>query len=258
VPEKTLLCTTTTPKLRPVQISKASALGDEPNAEERRKALRTILANADMSAREAARAAELPNANALYNFFNGRSTSLSAETYRKLARVIPGATVASLQGLEMPSSATHTTVHLKAEARVGAMRSTFELPLHEQTELAIPITAEERAAGAYAIVVRRPGAEEIYPEGTILVVMPVTSDLCTPANGRRFVLQRLSGCHVEVTVREMTVADGKTWLSTRSSNLAYDTAIEMPWPADVGRTWKHGEDRYYLAGIVIAAYIREC
>jgi hypothetical protein len=210
-----------------------------------------------MTPADAAKAADLPNPNGLYNFFAGRSSSLSAETYRKLARVIPGATVASLQGLERSSVAMDSVVLVKAEARAGHLRPSFELALHDQTETPVPVTPEQRAEGAFGVRVKRPGAELIYPEGTILVVMPITCASASLAHGRRVILQRINGKTVEVTARELRVIDGKAWLMARSSNPAYDTPVEMPWPGQIERTWKRGEDRFQVAGIVIMACMPE-
>lgn len=227
---------------------------DDRDADRRRAALRRALQAANMRPADAARAADLGNPNAIYNFFGKRTMSLSAETYRKLAKVIPGATVASLQGLEHTQPALGRTIQVKSEARAGVMRASFDLPLSDQVETPVPIDAEMRASGAYGVLVRRPGAELLYPEGTILVVMPVTAYQGTISNGRKLILQRINAGTVEVTVRELQVVDGSAWLRLRSTDPRYDSSVEMPWPADGARMWRRGEDRFSLAGIVVGSY----
>jgi len=227
---------------------------EDREADRRRAALRRALQAADMRPADAARAADLGNPNSIYNFFGKRTTSLSAETYRKLAKVIPGATVASLQGLEHAQPAMGRTVQVKTEARAGVMRASFDLPLPDQVETPVPIDAEMRASGAYGVLVRRPGAELLYPEGTILVVMPAAAYAGTLSNGRKVILQRINAGTVEVTVRELQVLEAKAWLRLRSTDPRYDNAVEMPWPCDGARMWRRGEDRFSLAGIVVGSY----
>lgn len=83
----------------------------------------------------AAREAGLPNANALYNFFNGRSQSLSIETYESLARVL-GTNVDVLRGKDPTSvarnawrpNADEILVALPASVVAGAREAGVDVP----------------------------------------------------------------------------------------------------------------------------------
>ncbi len=224
--------------------------------ERRRQALKRAMDSANMRPADVARDAGLPSPNAIYNFLRGkRSKGLSAETYRKIAKVIPGSTVASLQGIDdSPPPSTVLTVTVKAEAKAGALRASFDLPLDEQTEAPMPIDRALIAEGAFGVVVRRPGAELLYRDGTILVVMPISAYEGSLTGGRRVVLQRIRDRSVEVTIRELQVIEGKAWLRAGSIDPRHDTSVEMRWPGGVERMWKHGDDRYWLAGVVIGSY----
>jgi hypothetical protein len=230
---------------------------DPGEVSRRRRALLNALSEANLTPAEAARSAGLSTPNAIYNFVNERTKSLSLDTLKRLAAVIPGATVASLQGDERPAVSTQRTVAVRAEARAGVMRDAFDLPTSEQFEVPVPIDPATRAAGAFGVMVRRPGAENLYPDRTILVVMPVVAYEGTLSSGRRVVLQRIHGPEVEVTVRELDVVDGKAWLWPRSSDPLNTQPVEMPWPCSADRMWRKGEDRFSIAGIVIGSYSPE-
>jgi hypothetical protein len=146
---------------------------------------------------------------------------------------------------------------VRAEARAGVMRETFDLPPAEHVETPMPIDGAQRAAGAFGVRVRHPGAEQIYPDGTILALMPTNSYEGTLKAGKRVVLQRIRGDSVEITVRELDVRDGTAWLWPRSNDPRFTQAVKMPWPFSADRMWRNGEDRYSIAGIVVGAYVPE-
>jgi hypothetical protein len=230
---------------------------DASEVSRQRRALLNALSEASLTPAEAARNAGLSTPNAIYNFVNERTKSLSLDTLKRLAAVIPGASVASLQGEERPGVSAHRTVAVRAEARAGLMRDAFDLPTSEQFEVPLPIDPAMRAAGAFGVMVRRPGAENLYTDGTILVLLPVVAYEGTLTSGRRVVLRRIHGQSVEVTVRELDVVDGKVWLWSRSSDPLNTQPVEMPWPCTGDRMWRKGDDRFSIAGIVIAAYSPE-
>ena len=240
-----------------VAPTKGARMPRDRDADQRREALRSALQDARMTPAEASRLANLGNANSFYNFFSGRSKGLSAETYRKLAKVIPGATVASLQGLEHAPPALGRTVQVRIEVRANVVLPSSEMALPDQFEAPVPIDPATRANGAFGVVVRQPGADPLFPDGTILVVMPMAAQTRTLAAGRKVILQRICTGGVEVTLRELLLREGRAWLSRRSADSQCDSDIEMPWPSDGTRMWKKGEDRYGLVGVVVGAYISD-
>jgi hypothetical protein len=81
----------------------------DPDAERRREAFRRVLKKFDMTPTDLVRAAGLKatNANAIFNFLNGRAASLRQATYEKLLRALPGVTIEEL-------TSTHVNVSIEA------------------------------------------------------------------------------------------------------------------------------------------------
>lgn len=235
------------------EVTRRGAVNDPNRADRRRKVLRSFMQEHELSPAQWSRDAKFTTPNAIYNFLNGRTSQLSQETYEKLAAVVPGATVEKLTGAyKAPAS---KGVVVRAEARAGEFRGSFDLPLSEQREMPVPIDAKERAAGAFAVVLRAPGMDLVWPDGTVLVCLPVAraKELET---GRRVALQRQREDGVEITVRDLVVRDGRAHLWLRSAVPEFTAPIEMPWPY-AGQSWKQGEDIFTLIGVVTMACVPE-
>lgn len=231
---------------------------NERRTETKRRALRQALNTAQLTPTEAARAAGMPNANALFNFLNGRTQSLSQETYEKLAQVIPGATIASLAGLEPaePLGVPVRPIQVRAMAAAGLMQASFDMPLSHQGQIVVPVDPELHAAGVFGAEVREPGAEKIFTPGTILICQPMSTWDGELRNGKRLILQRIRGPKVEVTVRELELQANEAWLWLRSTHPEHQVPIRMPYtPGKPLQPWRDGEDRYSVAAVVIAAYM---
>ncbi len=68
----------------------------------RRKALVDALKEHDLRPADIARLANLPQANSLYNFINGRTASLATSTWERLLPFLPKSDVGVLLGLTEP------------------------------------------------------------------------------------------------------------------------------------------------------------
>ena len=192
---------------------------DPGRATARRKALKTCLDAAGMTPTDVARAANLVSPNAIFNFLGGRTASLSQATYEALARVIPGASLASLTGTEAPDNvaAPVRPIQVRAAATAGLMQAAFDMPQVQQYQIVAPITDAMHAQGAFGVEVREPGAEKLYPKGTTLICIPLTSFDGEITNGKHLILQRIVKGRVEVTVREITIEASEAWLWLRST-----------------------------------------
>jgi hypothetical protein len=83
--------------------------------------------------------------------------------------------------------------------------------------------------GAYAALVKRPGAEEIYPADSILLCVPMARYPGSIIKGRCLVIERFQEARLEVTVREVLAdGDGRLWRSQRSSDPRLQGAVKMP------------------------------
>ena len=230
----------------------------DDEVERRRKALRKVLGAADMTPAHAAKAAGLPSANALYNFLNDRSNSLSQATLEKLAQVIPGATLATLSGLEemaAPGAATRSAVVVRMAARAGNERPTTDLPHDEQFELPAPVRRDYLARGAFGVLVRGPGFEQLYPDGTVLICLSREAYSGKLAAGRRVILHRLAHERTEITVRELRVWRDGIWLWPRTDHPRHQHPVMMP--ALEQSRWQEGESEYVVAAVVLVAICPE-
>lgn len=232
----------------------------DQRADKRRRALRRFMAEKETNPAEWARAAGLSHANSLYNFLNGHSNSLSQETLEQLASVYPGTTISDLIGetraATIVGNANSHTIVIRGRAMAGEFRTSFDIPLGEQEEISAPISSRDADAGAYGVVVRTPGIEQIYRDGTILVCIPFARYERPLESGKKVVMERIRGKLVEVTVRELNVVNGKAWLWPRSNDPEHQAPIEMPWPYD-GKVWRLGDDRFSISSVVIGSYTAE-
>lgn len=83
----------------------------DPYAEARRRALRLILAQTQLTPTALARMAGFPSPNAIYNFLHGRTHSLSANTIARIGEVLPTVDVFQLIRPDRGSGATLLTDH---------------------------------------------------------------------------------------------------------------------------------------------------
>ena len=231
---------------------------DEKNAEAdvRRAALKRAMAHHGVTPTDLARKCGWKNANLIYNFLNGISKTLAATTYQQMAQNLPGTTMQELMG-EKAKGKISDPVLLKTHCQGGVLRDQFTLPVDQMKELPLPVDDSARMAGAFAAIVRRPGAEEIYPDKTILLCVPIGRFTGEIVKGRRMVIQRFVDLKMEVTVREVQEdAEGRLWLSQRSSAPRLSGAVKLPSTISM-KAWQSNGERYAVAGVVIGAFVPE-
>lgn len=231
--------------------------GSDGEAERRRRALRDLLDKHNMRPTDLARAAKLPTASAIFNFLQGRSKALSQQTYEKLLAALPGTSISELtgshNGVVFPSH-SFQNVQVVQKVQAGAMQDSVRLPLSEQQEVALPVLPEDLARGAYGARLHHPGAEQLFPDQTILVCLPIAQYEGDLTTGKRVILQRVSGKKVELTIREIEETPKGVWLWPRSTHPAYQEPIPLP-PIYRGGTWREGDDRFTIVAMVVGAYV---
>jgi hypothetical protein len=224
-------------------------------AENRRRALLKIMADNGVNPTDLARKCGWGSPNVIYNFLRGDTSQLSATKYSDICKALPGITVADLMGER--SAKTMPPVLVKTECRAGAFRESFSLPAKRIRELPLPVNDEARLAGAFAAEVRWPGAEQIYPDGSLLLCVPLDRADIKITKGRRLLVERFVDRKVEVTVREVQEdLQGNLWLSQRSTDPRYSDAIKLMSEIS-GRPWRQAGEIFALAGIVIGAFVPE-
>jgi hypothetical protein len=225
-------------------------------AEMRRHALKEALDARGMTPTDLARKCGWAHPTKIYNFMNGISASLTTATYQQILAQMPGLTMEDLLG-DKKGRKTGAPVLLRTYVQGHHLRESFNLPANQIRELPLPVDDSARQAGAFAAMVRRPGAEEIYPEKTLLLVEPIARYKGIIIKGRRLLVERLVDTRIEVTVREVQEdAEGRLWLSQRSTDPRLQGAVKLPQDIS-GRVWQSGGERYVIAGVVIGAFIPE-
>lgn len=93
----------------------------------------------------------------------------------------------------------------------------------------LPVEDSTLKAGAYAGEVLSPGAEEIYPEHSLLLCLPIAKFTGKLVKGRRLIVRRVEGARFEITVREV-VTDGRGhfWLAHRSTDSYLTLKVRLP------------------------------
>jgi hypothetical protein len=147
-------------------------------------------------------------------------------------------------------------VILRTVCRGRKLRDEFSLPPQRCRELPLPVDDSARQAGAYAAEVLRPGAEEIYPEHSLLLCLPIAKFTGKLVKGRRLIVQRFEGARFEITVREVVTDDrGQFWLAHRSTDPYLTQKVRLP--ENLQRGWQHEKERYQIAAVVIGAFVPE-
>jgi hypothetical protein len=227
---------------------------DQVQATRRRAALEKWLDRHDLTPMEAARAAGLVNANALYNFLKGRTKSLSQQTLERLNAAVPGSSLHDLTGVRERAAVHARRVAVWAIARAGVFEP--KLPSWRHDDVLLPLDEKLLDDGACAVLVGRPGAEEIYPEGSILGVVPFDRYKEELHTGRRVILRRARGARTETTVRELELRDSDAWLWLRSTDPRHQVPVQCPWPYE-NQTWTDHHDEFVVAAVVVGAWIPE-
>jgi transcriptional regulator with XRE-family HTH domain len=192
------------------------------DAERRRTFLRELLKRNNMRPAELARRAGFPSTNAIYNFLNGRSASLSQATIEKIVAVFSDGSADAL--IIRPAIPTNNIprnrqappgvveVPVIAEARQGKIQPAAALPHTDPLTIWVPATLVQHRPRLFGVRVGRPGAEGLYPEGSLLICMGLPMLQPSLTDGQRVVVTRTHEGGVEVTVRRVQVHGSGTWL----------------------------------------------
>lgn len=208
---------------------------------------------------DVARRAGLPTPNALYNFLHGRARSLSHKTIPAIVRAFPDLTVDRLLGrtcIAAPSATgTSSCLQIKLHVASGEWRQRPAFPPHDQVRVPMPIPDRLHSAGVFGAVVREPGAELLFPEGTILVCLPPRASEVKLADGAIVLVECVRGGKVEVSVRQIVRNGGESWLWPRSTHARHQQPIPLPFQEPISRSWTlDGTARFTIYAVVIGAY----
>jgi transcriptional regulator with XRE-family HTH domain len=244
------------PAVRTAKLARAKA---------RRAAFRAVLDRHGLRPAEVAQRAGLPTANAIYNFYHGRSDSLTQVTLEKVAAAL-SVTTEELMGLPAPrlhigASDGEGGPHappplLTCEAGAGVWQRSPLLPPSAWQSVQVPLGLLPPMRSAFAVRLRGGGSEGLYPHGTIAICVPVNEvDLPNPSTWRALVRCERHGRH-ELTLQELAIRGERCWLTPRSEDPALQAISVLRWPpqepALVGDS--RSESFITIEGIVVATW----
>ena len=227
----------------------------ERAADKRRRALLRFMAERGLTPAEWARRAHI-SSSALYNFLNSYSDSLSIQTLDALARAA-GVSTARLVGEDKASESVsfpHVTVIGYVEA--GHYVENPEWAPDMRFDVAVPMDGDGTPR-AFGLRIKGSSMNRLYPEGTIVICVPVWDFEGEISSGDRVVCRRRNrqGAY-ETTVKELALdLGGRAWLWPRSDDPQHQTPIAVPWPPPAEEeTAFADEHEIAIIAIVIAAY----
>ncbi len=245
---------------------RGSRVGNQTRAQARRDAFKAVLERLDLSPTELARRAGLTNANAFFNFLNGRSGSLSQETVDKILAVLPGVSPEELTAQLPPDAAYRSASPWAApgtgwpiliyEAEAGVWRQSAKLPPTRWASVPMPTDLPSPGPAAFAVRIKGAGAERLYSWGTVAICLPLPELLPLVHSGCRILVHRERVGRHELTLRELVIDGGKAWLWPRSSHPEHQIPVAVPWPLrEPGLAYGSGADELVLIkGVVIATW----
>lgn len=195
--------------------------------------------------------------NAVYNFLNGRSNSLSQDTLEALAEAENVTSSTLLDESIIPLARAAQNVTVLGTVQAGAWVEAIEWPLDERYTIAVPFGGTQYE-NAYGLEVRGDSMNKIYPDGTIIFVVNIYDFDGELLNGHRVVCERTDAAgNVEATVKQLVIEDdGSAWLWPRSTSPQHQQPIAV---TESGLRGAHlsGDVTVRVSAIVIRALTSE-
>ncbi len=242
-------------------------VGAIARAQARRVAFKTVMNRAAVTPTELARLAGLSNPNSIYNFLNGRSSSLSQATMESILAALPGVTQEVLTG-NLPrgepafqpgnlwAASRDGWPVLTAEAEAGVWRRSARLAPARWALVPMPSDLPPPGPAAFAVRLKGTGADGLYPQGTTAVCLPLTQMLPAIRSGCRVLVRRERAGRHELTVQKLMLEESRAWLWPYSSDPAHQAATALPWPLYGPVALGTGADEMQISieGVVIATW----
>lgn len=185
-------------------------------AEKRRAAFRRFMEERRLKVRPWCKRAGVKENN-VYNFLRGDSDSLSLDTLGPLARV-EGVTIDELEGT-YPFGSTRP-IPVVGAVQAGVFKESMKYENTDLASVSVP-WGDAESKKTYALDVKGESMNQVYPVGSVLIVVPVCDLEKGPQNGDHVIVERRNPDGlVETTCKELTIADGATeaWLWPRSDD----------------------------------------
>ena len=151
-----------------------------------------------------------------------------------------------------PSTIEGRTVRVTGELQAGSWSEAIDWPEEDQYEVPAPLPQQWADFPVHARLVSGPSMNRVYPDGTVVYIVPLQALGRKPLNGERVAVQRVDEAgNYEATLKEYVVDEqNKVWLWPRS----YDPQHQAPLPYVDGR--RRGGN-VTIIGVVVASFVIE-
>lgn len=187
---------------------------------------------------------------AVRDFLTGRNASMTIDTYDKLARAA-GRPVTELLGEATGAPPGEIErVSVVGNVQAGLFKEEEEWPPDDRFEVDVPVDGRYRRLLKKALRVAGPSMNQVYPEGSFIVVIDAFElPDWSPRQGQHLVVRRRDRLGlVEHTVKEFRRDEaGRPWLWPRSDHPDF----QQPWPLPPA---EDGDGSLEVAAIVIGSY----
>lgn len=146
----------------------------------------------------------------------------------------------------IPAADRREVVRITGAVQAGIWQESVRWKEDDQRDVPLIRLDESAPLPRFALEVRGPSMNLVYPEGTILYCIPYGTDGASLENGRRVIVHRKRGDGlIEATAREVLIENGNIWLCPRSGDPRHQTPIE------VGRD---GVEEVIVVALVVGSY----
>lgn len=122
-------------------------------------------------------------------------------------------------------------LEVRGRVQAGVWSEAFEWQKNERYQVPMPIPKRFRDLPSFGLVVGGDSMDEIYPEGAVLLCIPIESYPDPLKTGMRVIVQRTrKNGDVEATVKEYARDGERIWLMSRSRNPAHRAPIYLDGP----------------------------
>ncbi|WP_337996206.1 XRE family transcriptional regulator [Oleispirillum naphthae] len=151
-----------------------------------------------------------------------------------------------------PVAADSITIDVKGAVQAGVWTSAYELREDEWTPVTLP--RPDSHTQYFGLRVMGESMNLVYPEGTILVCVPMMEYDHSLIDGDHVIVQRWENGMVEATVKELRHdKDGQAWLWPRSDRPEFQAPLRLPKNGD----WTNEaepQNEILVTAVVVADY----
>lgn len=142
----------------------------------------------------------------------------------KPADLLPRAQTVEVEDFEF------TRLRIFGEIQAGKWRRSLEISEGEWQEMHVPRL--DKDSDCFGVIVRGNSMNQVYPDGTILICVPIEEYDHVLAQGSNVIIERRNSQGMtETTVKELRQhSDGSVWLWPRSSDPLFQEPLHLPRP----------------------------